>query len=60
MKVEILDTCVACGLCSSICSQVFIPSDGTVSVNDKIVDAYQEDCLDAAEQCPVGAIMVYE
>lgn len=60
MKVEILDTCTACGQCSSINAQVFIPRDGTVLVNNEAVDYNQEDCLAAAEICPVGAISIYE
>lgn len=60
MKVEILETCTACGHCSAINSQVFIPSDGTVLVNNDMVDYNQEDCLSAAEICPVGAISIYE
>ncbi|MCR4942899.1 MAG: ferredoxin [Clostridium sp.] len=54
------DTCIGCGLCPSICDEVFeLKDDGKSHV---IVDEVPEDCEDAAkeaeESCPVDAIEV--
>lgn len=59
MKVEILDTCTACGLCESINSDVF-KVNGMTHANNNMVKGNEQDCRDAAAQCPVGAIKIYE
>ncbi len=58
MIVEILDTCTACGLCESINSEVF-KVNGILHVNQNNVSGNEQDCIDAAAQCPVGAIKIY-
>lgn len=61
MKAEVdKDTCIACGLCPSICPECFeIEDDGKAGVT---VDTVPGDCEDsaqeAAESCPVNAISV--
>ncbi len=59
MKVEILDTCTACGLCESLNSDVFKVSD-KAHVNNMNIMGNEKDCYDAAQQCPVGAIKITE
>ena len=54
------DTCIACGLCPSICPESFeIEDDGKAGF---IVDEAPSECEDevqeAAESCPVNAISV--
>jgi len=54
------DTCIGCGLCPSMCPEVFdMKDDGKSHV---IADPVPEDCEDsaqeAAESCPVDAIEV--
>lgn len=55
MKVKVTEECIGCGLCASICPQVF-EMDGdrstVVGDGDCCVDAVQE----AAAACPVNAI----
>ncbi len=59
MQVEILDTCTACGLCESINSDVF-KVNAISHVNNSKILGNEQDCLDAATQCPVGAIKITE
>ena len=64
------DTCIGCGACTAIASNVFqIGDDGFAeAINPdipenkvKIVDDSEKDnVIDAAESCPVGAIEVEE
>ncbi len=61
MKVSVdKDTCVGCGLCPSICDEVFyMDTDG--KANTKISDVsidYEDDTKDAETSCPVNAITV--
>lgn len=55
------DTCIGCGLCPSICSDVFAMDDDDGKAKT-IVDTVPEDCTDDAEEaaasCPVEAITV--
>ena len=52
------ETCIRCGLCPSLCPEVFdLPEGESAQV---IADPVPEDCLvqaqAAADSCPVGAI----
>jgi ferredoxin len=56
------DTCIACGLCPSICPECFdMQDDGKAGA---IVDEVPDDAIDSAreaeESCPVNAIEVEE
>ena len=54
MKVEVTDTCIGCGACTAIASNVFeLTDEGTA----KAVVEKVEDVKDAMEGCPVGAIV---
>ncbi len=53
---ESSDSCIACGACESVCSDVF-------SVNDKMVvnegadfAQFEDEIKDAASSCPAGVI----
>lgn len=49
------DTCIGCGMCTSICPDVFELHDGKSHVvNPNGCDAC--DCQDAIDSCPVDAI----
>ena len=54
------ETCVRCGLCPSLCGEVFDLPDGESA--QVIVDPIPEDCRaaaqEAADSCPVGAIHI--
>ena len=63
MRAEISkDDCTGCGLCPSICPDVFEMGDEDVAVvrTDPVPDNLKEEVTDAAEQCPTEAIKVSE
>ncbi|MCR5261587.1 MAG: ferredoxin [Candidatus Gastranaerophilales bacterium] len=57
MKVTIEDSCIACGACESICDAVFSVSD-KAAVNESAVAANEASVKEAADACPVSAIVV--
>lgn len=57
MSVTITDDCIACGACESICDAVFSIEDKAV-VNESAVTANMDGVKEAAESCPVSAIIV--
>ena len=54
------DTCIGCGVCPSVCPEVFeMRDDGLSQVLVDTVPAGAEDAAkDAEESCPVDAITV--
>lgn len=56
------DTCISCGLCASICPNVFEMDDEDIAIVivDTIAPEDLADAEDAAEQCPVAAITIEE
>jgi len=59
MKVRIDDTCTACGLCVETCPDVFEMGDSIAEVVVDLVEPeFQDAVQQAAEECPVEAIIV--
>lgn len=57
MKVNVNEDCIGCGLCESMCPQVFqMEGDRSCAISDD--DAYLEGAQEAAAACPVSAISV--
>ena len=57
MNVKVTDDCISCGACESICDSVFSIEDKAVVNQSAVAD--NEDCVkEAADACPVGAIVV--
>ena len=55
MNVHVNENCIGCGLCTTMCPDVFTMTDeGVAAARDEIFPAAQE----AAESCPVDAIQV--
>lgn len=53
------DTCIGCGLCPSLCPDVFEMDDDGKAVAKSAVPAGKEDeAKDAESSCPVNAISV--
>ena len=57
MKVIIEDSCIACGACESVCDAVFSIEDKAV-VDESAVDANADAVQEAADACPVAAIVI--
>jgi ferredoxin len=59
MQVRIEDTCTACGLCVDACPEVFeMGSDMAEVLVDKVPPEHEDAVQQAAEECPVEAIIV--
>lgn len=55
------DTCIGCGLCPSICPDVFAMDDDdgkAKEIVDEVSEELQDDAEEAAASCPVEAITV--
>jgi ferredoxin len=54
------DTCIGCGLCPSICPDVFqMDDDGkAVAILDDVPSSAEDSAQEAADSCPVSAISV--
>ncbi|MBV1817892.1 ferredoxin [Anaerosalibacter bizertensis] len=61
MKAQVdKDTCIGCGLCPSICPEVFeMDDDGkAVAYNEDVLEGLSDSAKEAEESCPVAAIIV--
>ena len=54
------DACISCGLCESICPEVFELDDESISVVkvDPIPEEYEDCTKEAEDECPTDAIHV--
>lgn len=56
------DTCTGCGLCPDICPEVFEMGDDDLAkvTVDTVPPEAEKSCREAAEACPVEAIIIEE
>jgi ferredoxin len=55
------ETCTGCGLCANTCPEVFEMDGDTATVKVAVVPPEAEvSCREAADGCPVAAIMIEE
>jgi ferredoxin len=56
------DVCIGGGLCADICPDVFKMNDrGFLEIDsDEVPEGEEESCREAAEECPVCAIVIRE
>ena len=54
------DACISCGLCPSICPEVFeMEDDGKAGVTvDKVPSGVEDSAEEAASSCPTNAIAI--
>lgn len=57
MKIEILQGCIGCGVCETINSEVFILNTVVHVIKENII-GNEDDCMTAAEICPVSVIKI--
>jgi len=59
MRVEIEDTCTACGLCVDTCPDVFeMGPDIAQVLAEEVPPEFEDAVQQAADECPVEAIIV--
>lgn len=52
------ETCIQCGLCPSVCPEVFsiLPGESAQAITEPVPQEYLAAAQEAADSCPVGAI----
>jgi ferredoxin len=61
MKARITEDCISCGLCVDICPDVFEMGEDSAQVKvDKIPEEFEKAARQAADECPVSAIVIEE
>lgn len=59
MNARVNENCIGCGLCNSICPEVFTMTDeGVATAKNEIVTELKDSVQEAADSCPVDAIEV--
>ena len=59
MTAYVNENCIGCGMCVSICPEVFSLTDENVAyANGEILTELEESVQEAADNCPVNAIEV--
>ena len=59
MKVKITEDCISCERCVDICPEVFEMGAQLAEVKvDAVPERYEESVREAAEECPVSAIII--
>lgn len=58
MKFNVNENCIACGMCVSVCPEVFSMSDEghAVAIEGDVPTEVEDSAREAAEGCPVDAI----
>jgi len=59
MQVNIVEGCIACGLCESICPEIFTVLTTAVAHNEQ-VPGFENECREARDNCPVNVIQLEE
>ncbi|MDF2949459.1 MAG: 4Fe-4S ferredoxin, iron-sulfur binding protein [Sedimentibacter sp.] len=56
------DACISCGLCVSVCPEVFELDDEDIStvIQDPVEEENEDTAREAADGCPTDAIIIEE
>ncbi|MBE5963076.1 MAG: ferredoxin [Lachnospiraceae bacterium] len=56
------DTCISCGVCASVCPEVYHMNedDKSVAIDGDIPSEYESSAQEARDSCPVDAIDIKE
>ncbi len=57
MHVEVIEGCIACNVCESICPEVFTVRDVSMADNANVI-GNEQACLEASRACPVDVIKI--
>ncbi len=57
-KVTIEEGCISCGVCETICPEVFKVDDVAIVMKDADLNANEAKIMEAAAACPVTVIKV--
>lgn len=61
MTLKIIDGCIGCGLCESLCPEVFtLGGDGFAEVTHQPTQDNEDKALEAKDSCPVSVIVLDE
>ena len=61
MNAKVNENCIGCGLCNSICPEVFAMTDeGVATAKNEIATDLEDSVHQAADSCPLDAIEVEE
>ena len=60
MKVSVTDECISCGLCVDMCPEVFEMQEIAQSNVNPVPEELENGVREAADACPVNAIIVEE
>lgn len=60
MKAIVQEGCIACGMCVSICPDVFHMGDESAEVHADVTEVNEEEAKEARDSCPVSVIDIEE
>ena len=60
MKAIVEDGCIACGMCVSICPDVFRMGDEVAEVHAEVTEEVKKEAEEARDGCPVSVIDIVE
>ena len=59
MDVHVDGNCIGCGLCVNLCASIFtMLAEGVAAARDEVAPEYYDQVREAAESCPVSAIII--
>ena len=56
MHATVNENCISCGLCASVCPEVFTMGDDGVALGGSFEEALLDQAQEARDGCPVNAI----